>query len=311
MGDSAGTKSILLVNDMAGYGKVALSAMIPILSHMRHQVYNLPTALVSNTLDYGVFDILETTGYMRRAIDAWDELGFSFDAVATGFLVSEEQTRLVRDFCRASRNGGARVFVDPIMGDEGSLYNGVTEQTVGYMREMCGVAHLVMPNFTEAAFLAGMFSDRVTDPAGLSRAEAGDLARAVAALGAESVVVTSCVVEGEHATLVLERGGELSVLPYDEVPVRFPGTGDIFSSVLIGHLLSGARLADATQLAMDAVRGLMLENRDQPDAFKGIPIELYLDRIAVPEGPVAAPVPAAVPFQPVAPVREPRAAEGR
>ena len=43
--------NILLINDMAGYGKVALSAMIPIMSNMKFQVYNLPTALVSNTLD--------------------------------------------------------------------------------------------------------------------------------------------------------------------------------------------------------------------------------------------------------------------
>ena len=59
--------SILLINDMAGYGKVALSSMIPILSSMKFQVYNLPTALVSNTLDYGKFDILETTDYMKNS----------------------------------------------------------------------------------------------------------------------------------------------------------------------------------------------------------------------------------------------------
>ena len=273
------TKSVLLVNDMAGYGKVALSVMIPILSHLRHQVFNLPTALVSNTLDYGVFDIQETTDYMRRAIDAWDKLGFSFDAVATGFLVSEEQTKLVRDFCRTSRESGARIFVDPIMGDEGALYNGVTEQTVGYMREMCGVAHIIMPNFTEAAFLADRFCDRVSDPAGLTHSEALELVQALAALGAESVVVTSCAVDGQHATLVLDETGAFSVLPYDEVPVRFPGTGDIFSSVLIGRVLSGAALTEATQAAMDTVRSLLMDNANQPDTFKGIPIELYLDRI--------------------------------
>ena len=44
---------ILLINDMAGYGKVALSAMIPVLSHLKYETFNLPTALVSNTLDYG------------------------------------------------------------------------------------------------------------------------------------------------------------------------------------------------------------------------------------------------------------------
>ena len=274
------TKSVLLINDMAGYGKVALSVMIPILSHLRHQVFNLPTALVSNTLDYGVFDIQETTDYMRRAIDAWDKLDFSFDAVATGFLVSEGQTKLVRDFCRTSRDAGAHIFVDPIMGDEGALYNGVTEQTVDHMREMCGVAHVIMPNFTEAAFLADRFRDRVGDPAGLMRTEALELVQALAALGAESVVVTSCVVDGQHATLVLDADGTFTVLPYDEVPVRFPGTGDIFSSVLIGRMLSGAGIVNATQAAMDTVRSLLVDNANQPDTFKGIPIELHLDRIA-------------------------------
>ena len=47
------SKKLLLINDMAGYGKVALSAMIPVLSHMKYEVFNLPTAIVSNTLDYG------------------------------------------------------------------------------------------------------------------------------------------------------------------------------------------------------------------------------------------------------------------
>lgn len=46
-------RQVLLINDLAGYGKVALSAIIPVLSHMGHHIYNLPTALVSNTLDYG------------------------------------------------------------------------------------------------------------------------------------------------------------------------------------------------------------------------------------------------------------------
>ena len=32
---------------------------------------------------------------------------------------------------------------------------------------------------------------------------------------------------------------KLSVFPYTEIPVRFPGTGDIFSAVLIGKYRSG------------------------------------------------------------------------
>ena len=43
---------LLLINDMCGYGKVALSAMLPVLSHMGYRIHNLPTALVSDTLNY-------------------------------------------------------------------------------------------------------------------------------------------------------------------------------------------------------------------------------------------------------------------
>ena len=42
-------KRILLVQDMTGYGKVALAAIMPVLSHMGHHVFTLPTAIVSNT----------------------------------------------------------------------------------------------------------------------------------------------------------------------------------------------------------------------------------------------------------------------
>ena len=44
-------KTICCVNDMPGVGKIALGAMIPILSAKGISVTNLPTALVSNTLD--------------------------------------------------------------------------------------------------------------------------------------------------------------------------------------------------------------------------------------------------------------------
>ena len=42
------TEQVLLITDVAGYSKVALSAMLPVLTHLGYDLYNLPTALVSN-----------------------------------------------------------------------------------------------------------------------------------------------------------------------------------------------------------------------------------------------------------------------
>ena len=101
---------ILLVNDLASYGKVALSAMLPILSHMGFELFTLPTALVSNTLDYGKFEILDTKDYIRETLRIWQELGFSFDAVATGFLASDEEAELLAVFCAEERKKGTLIL---------------------------------------------------------------------------------------------------------------------------------------------------------------------------------------------------------
>lgn len=47
------------------------------------------------------------------------------------------------------------VFVDPIMGDEGKLYNSITEKTVGHMRKLIAASDYMVPNYTEAVYLAG------------------------------------------------------------------------------------------------------------------------------------------------------------
>lgn len=266
-------KKVLLINDMAGYGKVALSAMIPILSHMELELFNLPTALVSNTLDYGKFDILETTDYMRNTLTVWDELGFSYDAIATGFIVSEEQVQLILDYCEKQHSNGVRIFTDPIMGDDGRLYNGVTEKTVGYMRRLISVSDVIMPNYTEASYLSGI------SYSGDSLPEAGikEIIDKLLSLGTKSVVVTSAFVEGQKQVCGYDGyRGEYFFLPFHEIPVRFPGTGDIFSSVIIGRMLHNWSLESATRSAMRVVEGMIQLNIENVDRYKGIPIETCL-----------------------------------
>ena len=54
------------------------------------------------------------------------------------------------------------------------------------------------------------------------------------------------------------------VLTYDEIPTRIPGTGDIFSAIVIGHLLKDVPLIDSTARAMRSVRRLIDINKGQP-----------------------------------------------
>lgn len=267
---------VLLIHDIAGYGKVSLGAMIPIMSHMGFNIYNLPTAVVSNTLDYGLFDILVTTDYMKNALNVWKELGFSFDAISTGMIFSEEQARVIAEYCREQKAKGTRIFVDPIMGDDGVLYNGVSDKTVGYMRQICSVADIIMPNYTEALFIA----DKHIGKEKLTEKEAIEVIDTLRELGAKSVIVTSMIVDDESCVFGFDwEKGEYFKLPFEYVPVHFPGTGDIFSALLTGGVLKGIDMQKSTAFAMKTVRNLVMRNTENVDKYKGIPIEKYLDEM--------------------------------
>ena len=270
------SKNILIINDMPGYSKVAMAAMLPILSHMGHSVYNLPTALVSNTLDYGKFALLDTTDYMLQAIQVWKQLGFQFDCITTGFLASARQVGIIRDFIAGQKKEGLLVMTDPIMGDNGKLYNGVTTETVDNMRRLIGVADVIVPNLTEAQFLTGLYEGEEA----LTREQAREVVDALRAFGPRSVIVTSGLdaKTGEHTVWGYDHTeGEYFTVPYEPVPVHFPGTGDMFSAVLVGSLLQGMPLQQAAKRAVDVLGKLIFCEKDQMDKNKGIRIEKFLD----------------------------------
>ena len=278
-------KRILLINDVVGYSHVGMVAMLPILTYLGHPTYNLPTALVSNTLDYGSFNVMETTDYMRGTLPVWKKLGFHFDAVCTGLMFSEEQALLVSDYCRQLSHEGTTIFVDPIMGDAGRLYNGITERQVQLMRSMVAVADLTFPNYTEACYLTGMPFRKE----GMSWDEACAMLDGIASIGAKAAVITSANVEGQSCVIGRRSDSPLAGFPqnneegryfrldYEEIPVLFHGTGDIFSAVLIGHLMNGQTMKNSTQTAMNVVSNLIEHNKDLPDKCLGIPIEQCLD----------------------------------
>ena len=271
-------KKLLLINDLAGYGKVALSAMIPVLSHMKYETYNLPTAIVSNTLDYGKFDILDTTEYMKNTLSVWEELGFRFDAISTGFIVSKEQTELITEFCKEKSGRGTVIFTDPIMGDDGKLYNGITEDTVSLMRDLISVADYIIPNYTEAAYLANV----AYKEEGASEEELHAIIDTLRDMGAKSVVITSAKVKGSDSKSVVgydHKEKSFFRIDFNEIPVRFPGTGDIFSAVFIGKIMDGKSLYGATKQAMQVVSNMIEMNYENVDKYKGIPIETCLEVI--------------------------------
>ena len=276
-------KRIVLFNDLPGYGKVALAAMVPLFSRMGHFPYQVPTAVVSNTLDFGKFRIQDMTDYMRDTIKVWDELGFDPDCICTGFVLSEEQVELIGDYIRSRKpridkiqnvNNGRLVMVDPIMADGGKLYNGIGMERVAAMRKLVSYSDVMVPNMTEAGFLTGICPGRER----ASASELRELVDGLHKLSGKSVVITSAHDSETDEHLVCgydHKSGQYFRVPFTFLPVRVAGSGDIFSTVMTGKLLNGESLEAAVQEAVRVLTALIRENQSHLDEYKGILVERY------------------------------------
>ena len=276
-------KRIVLFNDLPGYGKVALAAMVPLFSRMGHFPYQVPTAVVSNTLDFGKFRIQDMTDNMRDTIKVCDELGFDPDCICTGFVLSEEQVELIGDYIRSRKprndeiqnvNNGRLVMVDPIMADGGKLYNGIDMERVAAMRKLVSYSDVMVPNMTEAGFLTGICPGRER----ASASELRELVDGLHKLSGKSVVITSAQDSETDEHLVCgydHKSGQYFRVPFTFLPVRVAGSGDIFSTVMTGKLLNGESLEAAVREAVRVLTALIQENQSHLDEYKGILIERY------------------------------------
>ena len=148
-------KKIVAVHDLSCIGRVSLNAVIPILTTMGFEVTPLPTALLSCHTQYPEFTFLDLTAEMRKIIANWKSQGFKFNAFYTGYLGSPEQVQVVSELIQDFRRPSDLIVVDPVLGDNGKLYKGMTEEMVGEMRNLIKLADVITPNITEMFLLLG------------------------------------------------------------------------------------------------------------------------------------------------------------
>src|SRR3712207_3658469 len=114
-------KRCAAIHDLAGFGRVSLTAITPVLSAMGVQVCPIPTAVLSTHTggDFAGYSFIDLTGTMRETIAHWTRLGLNMDAIYSGFLGSPEQCRIVSDMIDSFGGKETLVVVDPVMGDRG------------------------------------------------------------------------------------------------------------------------------------------------------------------------------------------------
>lgn len=246
-------KKVAAIHDLSGFGRASLCSIIPTLSSMGVQVCPVPTAILSTHsggfTDYTFHDL---TDEIPAFIDHWERLGLTFDCIYSGFLGSPRQTELVADICRRFRREDTLVVIDPVMGDNGSLYSSISADMIPEMRKLIRNADIIVPNYTEAALLLGREPKEQ-----ITKEEMRKWLRELAEMGPETVLITSAP-DTERPEMMSVVAYERSCGTYWKVASRrlddyYPGTGDIFASVMIGSLLQGESLPGAIDWAAQFV----------------------------------------------------------
>lgn len=242
---------VINVQDFSCVGRCSLAVSLPVLSVLGIEVAPLPTVLLSTHTAFAGARRRELTEEMREIAAHWEKLSLPADAVLTGYLGASGQLPLAAKLARDYRARGALVVVDPVMGDNGRLYTGFSAGYAAQMAALCAEADVIVPNVTEAAFLLS----EPCLPAGYSLDRAERLLRRLGGLGARQMVLTG-VCDGPRRLGVLTldgQTGEVSACFHDRIEAGYPGTGDLFASVLTGLLLRGKSVPQAAELAVGFV----------------------------------------------------------
>lgn len=238
---------VAAIHDLSGFGRVSLTMVIPILSTMGVQVCPLPTAVLStHTGGFSDYKFIDLTEHMEEYIQHWQSIGLEFDCIYTGYLGSPRQIEIMSQFIREFKLEEQLVVIDPVLGDNGRLYQEFDMGMAEKMRKFIGLADVITPNLTEASFLLGKsYSEKVAE------AEIKSWLTALADMGPDTVIITGVPdFDSDKETYVIaynRADGRYWKVKCSYIPAHFPGTGDGFTSVVVGSLLRG----DSLPIALD------------------------------------------------------------
>ncbi len=246
-------KRVLTVQDFSCFGKCSGTVALPILSAMGHETVLLPTAVLStHTGGFTGYTVRDLTSDISPISSHFEKEGILFDCIYTGYLCKGRQVLAVRELVKTHKREGCLFVADPAMADSGRYYFGFDDEHARDMLALCQLSDIITPNVTEAAFLLG---ERYPVGGVYSLDYAKSLIEGLRAVGCKSVILTSVHADGKYGLLGYDHGEDRPFEYFhDRVGCSVHGSGDTFTSVLVGRLLAGASPEKAARFAADFVR---------------------------------------------------------
>ncbi len=250
----------LAISDISCASHASLTTAVGILTAMGHDVSILPVALLSTqTGGMTGYTYLDLGTEVDKILSHWHDLGLSFDAIYTGYLGNAQNVQKITALVKNAKEKGARIFVDPVLGDGGQLYQGFSRDMIEETRKLARYADFLFPNVTEWSLLYG---DAPITPQ-----------------KDKNVIITS-VTEGESISNVLATADCVHHYPTQYLKGTFHCAGDVFASTFIGYVLNQKEPITALSLASDfTAKCIRHASEHGLDTRFGLPYHLFIKEL--------------------------------
>lgn len=272
-------KRIAAIHDISGVGKCSLTVALPIVSVAGIECCALPTALLStHTGGFKNIYIQDLTKGILPIANHWKSEGFEFDAIYSGYLGSVEQVDLIKKCISVLKAENTLVVVDPVMGDNGNLYQTFSSDFPFKIKELCAIADVITPNVTEACL---MLNEEYKAPP-YTREYIEGLLKKLSKICSGTIVLTGASLnENEQgAAAYSSKNAELSFVSCHKIPGLYHGTGDVFASVFVSAMVLQKGMEKALKAAVEFTC-LAIENtqKNKPELWYGVNFEGVLPEL--------------------------------
>jgi pyridoxine kinase len=240
---------VLAISSQVAHGAIGLSAAVPALQALGHEVIALPTILLSNHPGHARFagERVSPT-LLDRMLDALDSNGWlaGLDAILTGYLPSAEHAAFAEATVRRVKqlSPGALYVCDPVLGDHPKgLY--IAEDAAEAIRSrLVPQADVLKMNRFEAEWLSGASIVKISDACAAVRRHHWRTVMITSLPATDAATLTNVLIASHVSPLSID------VARHDRVP---NGTGDLFGALWAGHRLRGQSETEAFERAIHDV----------------------------------------------------------
>ena len=269
-------KRMAVIQDLSGFGRCSLTVALPVISAMKIQSCPVITSIFSNHTAYPNYFFDDYTEKMPEYIENWKKLGLVFDGLYTGFLGSERQIEIVRDFIRDFKGPETKVIIDPVMGDNGKAYATYTEEMCGNMRRLAAMGDILTPNVTELCIL----TETPYGKGSFTAAQYAEMAEKLAAMGPSQIVITGIRQGTWIANGVYERGKPFHIIRTRSAGACRCGTGDLFASIIAADAVTGTDFSQSVRKAASFVKKCIIRSQElNIPLTDGVCFEEYLGEL--------------------------------